>query len=190
MRVEPALLELLLAGLVTNDRPEVLRAAIVGQFGVPESEGMRSSLDADLAGWRSTRQPTTLHRPTRSEMLAGRRRIDRRVDGNPNQEGRWSLIHRYGVLGSRLEGTDQALAQARQGLQRYGIVCRDIIEQQRGMLPWAALYPHLYRMELTGEVRRGYFVRGLSGWNTHCPRPWTVCASGPALTLPDAMLSS
>jgi ATP-dependent Lhr-like helicase len=29
--------------------------------------------------------------------------------------------------------------------------------------PWSALYPHLARLELRGEIRRGYFVEGLSG---------------------------
>jgi ATP-dependent Lhr-like helicase len=32
-----------------------------------------------------------------------------------------------------------------------------------GMLPWRILYEVLSRMELAGEVRRGYFVEGLSG---------------------------
>src|SRR5947208_12542323 len=31
------------------------------------------------------------------------------------------------------------------------------------MLPWRVLYEVLSRMEMTGEVRRGYFVEGLSG---------------------------
>jgi ATP-dependent Lhr-like helicase len=31
------------------------------------------------------------------------------------------------------------------------------------MLPWRVLYEVLSRMELAGEVRRGYFVEGLSG---------------------------
>src|SRR5947208_4990872 len=31
------------------------------------------------------------------------------------------------------------------------------------MLPWRVLYEVLSRMELTGEVRRGYFAEGLSG---------------------------
>src|SRR5262249_12796773 len=32
-----------------------------------------------------------------------------------------------------------------------------------GMPPWRVLYEVLSRMELAGEVRRGYFVEGLSG---------------------------
>src|SRR5262249_43243920 len=32
-----------------------------------------------------------------------------------------------------------------------------------GMLPWRVLYEVLSRMELAGDVRRGYFVEGLSG---------------------------
>ncbi len=158
-----ALLELVMAGLVTHDRPEVLRAIIGGRFGIEEGEGIRSSLDDQMAEWRDRNRPTLLQRPGRSEMLASRRRVARRLTPRPPAEGRWSIVHRYGVLGEPLDPVVQAQAQARQALHCYGIITRDIIEGQRGMLPWAALYPHLYRMELTGEVRRGYFVQGLSG---------------------------
>ena len=157
------LLELLLAGLVTNDGLAALRGAVAGEYGVAPNAGVQSSLAAELAEWRGARRPATLRRPTRSEMLAGRRRVARRVTAGAPPEGRWSVIHRYGVLGPPLGNAERALAQARQALQCYGVISREIIGQQRGMLPWALLYPHLYRMELTGEVRRGYFVRGLSG---------------------------
>jgi len=124
---------------------------------------MPSSLDVPLSEWRGARRPPSLHRPSRTEMLAGRRRVERRVEHVVPAEGRWSTLYRYAVLGPALDGAERALAQTRQALQCYGILSRDTLEGQRGLLPWAALYPHLYRMVLTGEVRRGFFAQGRSG---------------------------
>jgi ATP-dependent Lhr-like helicase len=55
------------------------------------------------------------------------------------------------------------VAQASLLLQRYGIVARELAQLDGWMLPWRVLYEVLSRLELTGEVRRGYFVAGLSG---------------------------
>jgi len=48
-------------------------------------------------------------------------------------------------------------------LQGYGLLSRDILDGQAGLPAWSAVYPHLYRMELSGEIRRGYFVQGRTG---------------------------
>src|SRR5262249_62361454 len=45
----------------------------------------------------------------------------------------------------------------------YGIVARELAQMDGWLLPWRVLYEVLSRMELAGEVRRGYFVEGLSG---------------------------
>ena len=59
----------------------------------------------------------------------------------------------------------QALAEevADQWLARYGVVARDWWRRERPAVPWRAIYEVLKRMEYRGEVRRGYFVRGLAG---------------------------
>jgi ATP-dependent Lhr-like helicase len=48
-------------------------------------------------------------------------------------------------------------------LQRYGIAARELALLDPWMPPWRVLYEVLSRMELSGEVRRGYFAEGLSG---------------------------
>jgi ATP-dependent Lhr-like helicase len=48
-------------------------------------------------------------------------------------------------------------------LERYGVAARELALLEQGMPPWRVLYEVLARMELAGEVRRGYFVEGLSG---------------------------
>ncbi|MGI6368203.1 MAG: DEAD/DEAH box helicase [Anaerolineae bacterium] len=165
---ERALLELVLAGLVTADSLQAVRNILEGGFASGQGEGMQSSLDASLADWKSQRLPPAgrspfgLRRPGRAEMRAGRRRLER-GRGAPQTGGRWSSLYRYAVLGPALSPEERALLQARQLLYSQGLISRELVQQQRGMLSWAALYPPLYRMELTGEVRRGFLVQGLSG---------------------------
>jgi ATP-dependent helicase Lhr and Lhr-like helicase len=73
-------------------------------------------------------------------------------------EGRWSLI----AWGSP-EPEERAVALASLLLNRYGVVARESAMLDPWMLPWRMLYEVLSRMELAGDVRRGYFVEGLSG---------------------------
>jgi ATP-dependent Lhr-like helicase len=48
-------------------------------------------------------------------------------------------------------------------LNRHGIVTRELAQMDPTMPAWRLLYEVLSRLELAGEVRRGYFVEGLSG---------------------------
>jgi ATP-dependent Lhr-like helicase len=73
-------------------------------------------------------------------------------------EGRWAL-----VPWGRPEAEIQVLFQAQVLLQRYGIVARELALLDPWMASWRVLYEVLSRLELAGEVRRGYFVEGLSG---------------------------
>lgn len=73
-------------------------------------------------------------------------------------EGRWALI-----LWGQPDAEKRALFQVQLLLERYGIVSRDLAMSDPHMLPWRVLYEVLSRLELAGEVRRGYFVEGLVG---------------------------
>lgn len=73
-------------------------------------------------------------------------------------EGRWSLIH-WG----QPDAEKRALFHVQLLLERYGIVSRDLAQLDPNLLPWRVLYEVLSRLELAGEVRRGYFVEGLAG---------------------------
>jgi ATP-dependent Lhr-like helicase len=73
-------------------------------------------------------------------------------------EGRWSL-----VPWGRPEPEAYVVAQAVLLLGRYGVVARELALLDPWMRPWRELYEVLSRMELGAEVRRGYFVEGLSG---------------------------
>src|SRR5205823_2875091 len=88
--------------------------------------------------------------------LPALRDLRRRASQRP--EGRWSLLN-WG----QPDPEAQAVLQAMLLLQRYGVAARELALLDPWLLPWRVLYEVLSRMELAGEVRRGYFVEGLSG---------------------------
>ena len=157
-----ALRELVAAELVTSDAPEAMR---------------------DVARWRplppvpgqSAPDPTRWlpegFSPARPvvQRRANLRRLPkwRRPDVPGAEEGawrgRWALLRTPGVLGAVLADEERAELIARQWLERYGIVSRDWWRRERPPVPWRSIYHELKRMELRGEVRRGYFVQGLGG---------------------------
>jgi ATP-dependent Lhr-like helicase len=129
-----ALWSLARRGLVTNDRFDTVRR------GEPEP------LSATVDGSRSA----VVRRPS---LRGLRRGIASRMP-----EGRWSLLP-WGRPGPE----DLAVTQAGLLLQRYGVVARELALLDPWMSPWRVLYEVFSRMELAGDVRRGYFVEGLSG---------------------------
>ncbi|MHB1296657.1 MAG: DEAD/DEAH box helicase [Anaerolineae bacterium] len=158
-----ALEQLLLSGLVTNDRFGALRDLLEGQVTRPEPHrGITSSLDADLESWRRARTPSTLQRPARGRLREAQREVAQRLAVPAPWGGSWSLVRRRGIWGDEPSPNQRVVWLARQLLQRYGIVTRESLEQEAGA-QWAAIYQQLQLMELRGEVRRGYLVRGLSG---------------------------
>jgi ATP-dependent helicase Lhr and Lhr-like helicase len=173
--LDAALVELVLTGLITNDRCDALRAILSGEA-TPRDEGrgITSSLDAELAAWRANRTPPAtapvggLRRPPLERMRRARRDVAHRMQQRPASppsrwSGRWSLVHRVGVWGREVSDNERALHQARQLLHRYGVVTSECLANEGGPWDWPLVVQHLTAMEMRGEVRRGYFVRGLPG---------------------------
>jgi ATP-dependent Lhr-like helicase len=97
--------------------------------------------------------------PTASESLSRRPTLRRSLRrSQASTDGRWSLIA-WGIPDTETRAVHQAYAL----LDRYGIVAREMALLDPWLLPWRVLYEIFSRLELTGEVRRGYFVEGLSG---------------------------
>jgi ATP-dependent Lhr-like helicase len=190
-KLEAALVELVLNGLVTNDTLEGLRGVLAwtraeeGPAGKPIS-----SLQAELSAWRQERgpaRPVGRRLPSRARFEAARRSVARRTqrETTPRWPGRWSLVHRIGVWGREVAPEERLARQARQLLQCYGIVTRESLERWEEGLDWGPLYAQFQLMEMRGEVRRGYFVQGLPGVQFALPeaveklREWTR-VPGPA----------
>lgn len=170
--VESALLELVMAGLVTNDSLLALQRIVHGGAPRPaQPQRPLSSLEAQLAerlGSRDSRLALG-RRPSHSEMAAARRRVRHRLERAEEelaplpQEGRWTLVHRFGVMGKAPALADQVAQQARQLLARWGVVTHESLTNELGAWDWSLLYQEFQRLEVRGEVRRGYFVQGLPG---------------------------
>jgi ATP-dependent helicase Lhr and Lhr-like helicase len=166
-----ALAELALAGLVTSDSLAALRdllgaTPVLGRRPGRERSPLEEELARRLAG-RPTRVPPR-RAPGRAAYRAASRRARRRLRDDHEMSagiraGRWSLVHRFGVLGRSLTDEERARRQARQLLLRHGVVTRLSLEREEGGWEWTGIFEELQRMEMRGEVRRGYFVAGLPG---------------------------
>lgn len=154
-----ALIELVMAGLVTNDTIGALREIIMH----PVSEEDRpplSSLEAELDAWRRSRPQPRL---TAERYRAAKHRVAKVVRDSPRWPGRWSLVHRFSAWGQDVSPEERAAQQARQLLARHGIATRASLDLEEGSWDWPNIYAQFTLMEMRGEIRRGYFVRGLPG---------------------------
>ena len=151
-----ALVELVAAGLVTNDSLRALYELV--RFRPATAPRPLSTLEAQLAerwGGPHGRRP--------GRLREARRRAARRVAAAQPWVGRWSLVHRPGTWGADASPEEQLDRQARLLLARYGIVARECLARERLPARWGDLYACFEALEMRGEVRRGYFVEGLSG---------------------------
>ncbi|MEN6480385.1 MAG: helicase-related protein, partial [Anaerolineales bacterium] len=171
--VEQALVELALKGLATSDRYGDVRALVTeaGQF-EPTSGGLQSALAQDLAARRVPRPSPEPRLTAREGWLASyQRQAAAARTGREGEreapagvlEGRWGHTDRFAVRGPQRSSAEVAEHQVRQLLWRYGVLTYELYAREEGLLPWAELQRQLQLLELRGQVRRGYFVRGLRG---------------------------
>ncbi len=132
-RVRRALLALSGRGLTTNDRFDPMRS------GADPTLSALAEASRDRDGGRSLRI-----RPRRS--IAGQ------------AEGRWSRLNPPPA-----DPDARLLAWAGALLDRYGVLSREVVAMEPSSPGWAELAPFMARAEWRGEIRRGYFVEGLSG---------------------------
>jgi ATP-dependent Lhr-like helicase len=138
-RVRSALLGLLRCGLVSNDRFDPVR---------PGGQALAGALLQASAAAPERR--VVLGRPGGS--------LRRLASAAAKPEGRWSHLEAGGA-----DPETAHLAWAIVLLSRYGILAREMVALDAWAPPWRDLAPWLARAELRGELRRGYFVEGLSG---------------------------
>jgi ATP-dependent Lhr-like helicase len=156
-RVQEGLAELALAGLVTNDDFGALRSLLGWK---PPARKPVSALETELSARARERPPRP---PDRAAVHRAKRLVRARLQISRPPEGRWSLVRRLSTWGRPAEPEAQVEAWARLLLLRYGIVSKHCLAGEDCPWTWSDLYQWLQRMELRGEVRRGYFVTGLHG---------------------------
>lgn len=137
--LEEALLGLVWRGQVTQDSFGALRAA----------KGARTAAVRDAAA-RTHGSPRQ-----RYQQL---KRL--RPPLSPGALSRWSALPTAGPEPPDEEATE---LMARILLDRYGVVTRDIARRDSFDIGWGSLYRVLERMEMAGEILRGWFVRASGG---------------------------
>lgn len=156
-------------GLITNDMPDEL---------------------LNLKRYRSSDETDTdnpLHLPDERIAIVNPRRnplkniamrtARQALKSVPGWHGRWSLVHSRSILGPRLTDEEKIRRHAEQLMLRYGIVAREIAKREENSAPWPLIAMELQRMEMRGEIRRGYFVDGLSGMQFAHPDAVTMIES-------------
>jgi ATP-dependent Lhr-like helicase len=126
-------------GEITNDTFAALRGAIETGFKVPEA---------------------TFERPGRYRPIG--RRFSRWKESLPFP-GNWQRIVRPSRGDDLLEKEERNKDRARLLLNRYGILFRELLQNESPAFRWAAIFRALRLMELSGEVLTGYFFRGIPG---------------------------
>jgi len=153
-------------GLATNDGFDALRTGIRTGFRAPHESGGPIRPGPPMLGY-------ALRRPPRSLFRA-------RVAAGP-WSGRWSLVE----ADARELDDEQVEAAAALALQRYGVAAKETCGSESRLPPWPALYSALQRMEFTGAIRRGYFVKGLSGAQFALPEAMELLARIHRAGVPD-----
>jgi ATP-dependent Lhr-like helicase len=140
----------------TGLRPSVAREALRGLAG-------RGHVTADRLGPLRPGSEGAVEVVARTASEAGRSGRPRlggmRRPATPRPEPRWSTCRDTGEE----DPEASALAWASVLLDRYGVLSRETVAMDVFAPPWRELVPHLSRAEMRGELRRGYFVEGLSG---------------------------
>ncbi len=131
--------ELIWKGLLTNDSFRLIRT---GKKAYSESE---NQITTTIPG-----------SPFRRRHILGARSLRRRQTG-----GRWALLPPVEKIDELSDDYYETLAS--QLFLRYGLICREIFQMEALSASWQMLYEILVRMEWRGEIKRGYFVKGLSG---------------------------
>ncbi len=167
-----ALVELVLAGLVTGDGFRGFREILL-------RKRVSTAVREGSAAPRPDRAARLGDRPGRQALRDAERRVASRLAsaGDPARpihllgkssssssslpSGRWSLLDSPGVSGEPLRADERAEAWARLLLARWGVVSRATLEREDpAAVRWADVAPVLARMEMRGDLRRGEFVEG------------------------------
>jgi ATP-dependent Lhr-like helicase len=77
--------------------------------------------------------------------------------------GRWAPTERLLPDAVGDEPAERARRWADLMLRRWGVVCRDMWKQEAAPPSWRDVRRALARLELTGQVQRGFFIEDLSG---------------------------
>ncbi|HET6421542.1 MAG TPA: DEAD/DEAH box helicase [Geobacteraceae bacterium] len=132
--------ELTWKSAVANDSMETLRKGILNGF-------QAAALDIIGHGGRNHGRRSAMHRWVASRPIPGN----------------WRMLDVATAEPEGIERQELARERARMLFDRYGILFREILENEAEPLRWRRLFPILRLMELSGEIMSGYFFEGIPG---------------------------
>jgi ATP-dependent Lhr-like helicase len=113
--------------------------------------------------WNSLRDPGFGVSEPYSRRRSGRRiRTDRWKAGRESA-GNWYLYQIPDFKTNPLEELELSKERVRQLLSRYGVLFRDLLENELPLLRWTRIFRTLRIMELSGEIIGGHFFQGIRG---------------------------
>lgn len=133
-------------------------AEVSRDTGLPEADALKGLFELAWAGRVTNDALSGIEEPGRARKRS-RGRADRRGESH-----RLPLYGRWSLLPPPVEdAADAAEAWAERLLAAYGVVARETASAAEVPVPWPLLVDALTTMEAQGRIRRGYFVRALSG---------------------------
>ena len=151
--VRTALQELVLGNQVTCDEEAIFTRTL--------HPSARNN-PAPAASWQPEQQPW--QRKSRLSRKNIRTQAQHNLQASTSlRRAQWRLTTSFSVYGRELNVQQRAEMQARLLLRRHGILIKEWYRREVGLLPWYHIFQALKRLEWQGEIRRGYFVEGLSG---------------------------
>jgi ATP-dependent Lhr-like helicase len=136
--LQEQLWDLVWRGVISNDRFEPVRRGVVS--------GFKASNEV----------------PSNAGVHRTRRRTNRWQVSHPLQ-GSWFVFSPETASSDLLDEEELSRDRARQLLARYGVLFREILQQELPGLRWGRVFRSLRLMELSGEVVAGYFFENIPG---------------------------
>ncbi|MBN2412165.1 DEAD/DEAH box helicase [candidate division KSB1 bacterium] len=152
LQTENGLLQLVLHGLAGCDHYTSF-LSLLGASVKKQTETAPDWHEQIKPDWSAAMRQKHGRRPARRDIREKLRR----------HEGRWFLTSSFAVHGTDTDDRGRAEKQARLLLDRYGVLVKEFYRFEDGLLPWHRIFQVLKKLEWSGEIRRGYFIRGLSG---------------------------
>ncbi|NKB65649.1 MAG: DEAD/DEAH box helicase [Candidatus Latescibacteria bacterium] len=124
------------AGQLSNDSYQALRRGVDSRFAVPDMG---------------------------SPSARGRRGRAARWQQAVPFAGNWHRLPQAHASDDPLERQERDKDRVRLLLDRYGLLCRELLQREHPALRWGPLFRSLRLMELSGEVLSGLFFEGVPG---------------------------
>ncbi|MGH2712231.1 MAG: Lhr family helicase, partial [Actinomycetota bacterium] len=133
-------------------------AEIARDSGLAESDALKGLFELAWSGHVTNDALTGIEEPGKRKARRGTRAERLGESHRLPLYGRWSLLP-----APVDDAADAAEAWAERLLNGYGVVAKEVASAAEVPVPWPLLVDALTTMEAQGRIRRGYFVRALSG---------------------------